>query len=486
MKKERIEILRQLMREEHLSALVIPGSYPHGDDSIPVRWNAMAWLTGEEWMTATIVLTQEHVAVWTAGSCYSMLAKRLDGTGIELNGIGEWDVSLLSSWLGDRLKDAQSPEVGLDGMSCSASFVGRLISDLRNQGGITVRTNVDILQRVWKHRPEHPTDEVRVYQTVPSVKDKLELVRRALRQQHADGMLVSKGEDVAWVLNLKTGLEIDTCDVPAYLLIAQKKATLFIDKKTLSSEVLMGLGMSDIDIEDYEKVVQGLHDYFELNILMDPKETPYALSKAVRREVISGTSPVPALKGGGEVPKSAPPANEETQSVVSPKRKIPAYQPKRPSGCLAAAGWVLFIIGTLMIGLGIFGIVFSLSGDDEVQHADLITEPVDVVDSVAVVTDSISALTDDEDFIDSTAVDSSITFEIDSITGDTIYVEDDIPYENPFREDIQKTIGVGLGVLLILFGLIPFIPGMVMLLIYYQNRKRYRKWLESKALQADN
>ena len=41
---------------------------------------------------------------------------------------------------------------------------------------------------------------------------------------------------------------------------------------------------------------QGLKDYFEQTILMDPNETSYVLMKAATREVVRDASPIPAMK----------------------------------------------------------------------------------------------------------------------------------------------------------------------------------------------
>jgi Xaa-Pro aminopeptidase len=52
-----------------------------------------------------------------------------------------------------------------------------------------------------------------------------------------------------------------------------------------------------VDIAGYEEVKQGLSDYFEYNILLDPNETSHTLYKAVKaRNIVSGKSPIPTLK----------------------------------------------------------------------------------------------------------------------------------------------------------------------------------------------
>ncbi|MBR5689585.1 MAG: aminopeptidase P family protein, partial [Prevotella sp.] len=125
---------------------------------------------------------------------------------------------------------------------------------------------------------------------------KLRRIRESLRQQHADGMLVSALDDIAWTLNLR-GSDVHCNPVfVAYLLISSTKTTLFVNPSKLSLEVKAYLADCGVEIDDYSKVQQGLRDYFEYNILLDPNETSYTLMKAVQREIVREKSPIPSMK----------------------------------------------------------------------------------------------------------------------------------------------------------------------------------------------
>ena len=61
-----------------------------------------------------------------------------------------------------------------------------------------------------------------------SCADKLQRIRKALRQQHADGMLMASLDDIAWTLNLRSTDVHCTPVFVSYLLITSRDATLFI------------------------------------------------------------------------------------------------------------------------------------------------------------------------------------------------------------------------------------------------------------------
>ena len=81
-----------------------------------------------------------------------------------------------------------------------------LIAELRKQGGITLRTNFDPLKLIWKDRPVIPENPVEIFPMEyagESSRDKIARIRRALREKHADGMLMAALDDIAWTLNLR-------------------------------------------------------------------------------------------------------------------------------------------------------------------------------------------------------------------------------------------------------------------------------------------
>ena len=206
----------------------------------------------------------------------------------------------IAEWLGKELMDVDSPEVGLDGWVNSYSSTCGLIADLRKAGGITVRTNFDPLEEIWKDRPSIPLKPVEIQPMEYAGEDissKIVRIRKALRAQHADGMLVSALDDIAWTLNLR-GTDVHCVPVfVSYLLIASDKVSLFVDEAKVSSEIRAYLESNGVSIYKYNKVEEGLKAYSEYNILLDGNETSYYLWKAVRcQEIVQASSPIPAMK----------------------------------------------------------------------------------------------------------------------------------------------------------------------------------------------
>lgn len=295
----RVAALRQVMREEHLSAVIIPSTDPHNGEYIPARWESRKWISGFDGSAGTAVVTLNSAALWTDSRYFLAAEEQLQGTEYVLMKERMSGTPTIPQWLGRELADEKSPEVALDGMCNSAATVEAFVSELRAEGGITLRTNLDPMQRIWHDRPSIPDAPVFIHPMEyagESAADKLTRIRRALRTVHADGMLVSALDDIAWTLNLR-GTDVHCNPVfVSYLLISPTSATLYINNEKLTAEVSAYLMAQGVATDDYANVARGLSNYLEYNILLDPDETSYTLTKAVRRKIVSHASPIPTLK----------------------------------------------------------------------------------------------------------------------------------------------------------------------------------------------
>ena len=297
---QRLEALREVMRRENLDAFIFPSTDPHNSEYVPDRWKGREWISGFNGSAGTAVVTMHSAALWTDSRYFIAAADQLSGTEFQLMKLKIEGTPTISEWLGSELREVSSAQVGVDGMCNSAANVEVLVSDLRREGGITVRTNLDPLDIVWTDRPQIPASKVEIQPVElvgETVASKLTRIRKALRDLHADGMLMSALDDVAWTLNLR-GTDVHCTPVfVSYLLISTTSATLYINKEKLTPEVEAHLESQGVKMAGYDDVRKGIKEYAEYNILLDPNETNYTLSRLVDvQEVIRHKSPIPAMK----------------------------------------------------------------------------------------------------------------------------------------------------------------------------------------------
>lgn len=296
---QRLESLREVMRREHLSAFIFPSTDAHQSEYVADHWQGRTWISGFNGSAGTAVVTMKSAALWTDSRYFLAAEEQLKGTEFLLMKLKIEGTPTISEWLAQELQ-GENAEVGLDGMVNSYHETVGLIADLRKSGGITVRTNLDPLGLIWTDRPAIPANPVEIQPMEfagESVASKISRIWTALRQRHADGMLISALDDIAWTLNLR-GTDVHCVPVfVSYLLISSQQVSLYVDSAKINDEVKAYLTENGILLYPYNKVAEGLERYSEYNILLDGDETSYFLWKTVKcKEIIAGNSPVPAMK----------------------------------------------------------------------------------------------------------------------------------------------------------------------------------------------
>lgn len=296
----RLARLRELMKREHLSAFIFPSTDAHQSEYVADHWRGREWISGFNGSAGTAVVTMKSAALWTDSRYFLAAEEQLEGTEYQLMRLKMEGTPTIAEWLGKELQDVQSPEVGLDGMVNSYNYVKDLSYSLRKLGGITLRTNLDPLEQIWENRPSLPANPVEIQPLEyagETLVSKVARIRKSLRELHADGMLVSALDDIAWTLNLR-GTDVHCNPVfVSYLLIESDKVSLVVDDNKLSPEVKQYLQDNQVSLYNYNKVEKCLESYSEYNILLDGDETSYYLWKTVKcQEIVAAASPIPAMK----------------------------------------------------------------------------------------------------------------------------------------------------------------------------------------------
>ena len=294
---QRLSDLRELMQREHLSAFIFPSTDPHQGEYVPDHWKGREFISGFNGSAGTAVVTMTSAALWTDSRYFIAAEEQLRDTEYQLMKLKIEGTPTIAEWIGKEC--GPGAEVAIDGLCSSANSVKELIADLRKQGGITLRTNLDPLKSIWSDRPPIPDFPVELYPMKYAgemAHDKIVRVRKALRERHADGMLMSSLDDIAWTLNLR-GSDVHCNPVfVSYLLISSKDVTLYIEAKKLTPEIQTYLKAEGVGVAPYEDIGNGLKNYFEYNILLDPDEVNYTLYKSVTREIVEDESPVKRMK----------------------------------------------------------------------------------------------------------------------------------------------------------------------------------------------
>lgn len=294
--RERLATLRSWMSSHEIDAFVFPSTDPHQGEYVPDHWKGREWISGFDGSAGTVVITANDAALWTDSRYFIAAAQQLAGTGITLMRERIPETPTIAQWLADVMGTGK---VGIDGMVNDVTSVETLRHELQETGSMDLVTDFDPLADIWTDRPDIPMNPVVLhpleYAGEPAT-SKLARIRKAMAEKHAQSMLVTALDDIAWTLNLR-GSDVHCNPVfVAYLLITQQRTTLFVDARKISPEVAEYLRYEGVEIADYEAVSDVLSTLVESPVLLDPTAVNYTLFMAVKGQVVRETSPIPAMK----------------------------------------------------------------------------------------------------------------------------------------------------------------------------------------------
>ena len=295
--QERLTILRQVMKEQGIHAFIFPSSDPHNSEYVAEHWKGREWISGFNGSAGTAVVTLKHAALWTDSRYFIAAAEQLAGTEYLLMKDRLPDTPSISEWIAQELSDYESPVVGVDGTVNMYAYLCELINELNIA---TFVTNLDPLATVWKDRPSIPNGTIVLHPLEyagESTTSKINRIREYLQAHHADGLLITALDEIAWTLNLR-GKDVHCNPVfVSYLLISQDSVTFFVNEEKLPDDVRNYLLDEAVSVEPYEAVLDKVKGYKGRRLLMDPTSVNYNLVTAVdKTKRILGVSPIPMMK----------------------------------------------------------------------------------------------------------------------------------------------------------------------------------------------
>lgn len=296
----RLAEIRVELDRESLGAYIFTSTDPHNGEYVPDHWKCREYVSGFDGSAGTVVVAGLDAALWTDSRYFLAAERQLRFSGIQLMKERIAGTPTIPEWLGQRLAVSGKTEVGIDGWTNSYAYVSALKDEMRRHGGITVRTNYNPLDYLWKDRPAIPSSEVVLHEDAyagEKTYSKLKRLRAFLADNRLQSILISSLDDIAWLLNLR-GADVHCNPVfVSYLVVAPYDAALYIDQSRLSRKVVGYLERHNISILPYKEIRHAFDHYDDFDkVLMDPQETPYTLYAKSPCRKADIPSPIPMMK----------------------------------------------------------------------------------------------------------------------------------------------------------------------------------------------
>lgn len=298
--KERLNKLRELMKQHNIDAYIIVTDDYHGSEYVGDYFKEREFMSGFTGSAGTLVILPDKAYLWTDGRYFIQAAKQLSDSTITLMKINEPGVPDIPKFMAECASGHTGYRIGFDGRTISTAFAKELMESLTMTEAVLV-PDYDLVDEIWEDRPHisaEPVWQLDTRYAGDTAENKLKLLRGNMREASVDMMMVAALDETAWLLNLR-GNDVNCTPVfLSYMLIMQDKAILYANEKSFDGTVRKYLDSLGVELRPYNEIYEDVHDMSYGVVELDPATVNYRLLSRVSEDavVMMKESPVKHMK----------------------------------------------------------------------------------------------------------------------------------------------------------------------------------------------
>ena len=276
--KQRIENIRDLMKEKNIYAYIVPSSDYHQSEYVGDYFKSREFMSGFTGSSGTLIISMDEAGLWTDGRYFIQAEQELKDSGIKLFKMGEEGVPTIEEYLLEKLP--KNSTLGFDGRVMSVKEGQSLANKLAFKG-INIEYKYDLVNDIWEDRCSLPTEKAFLLGTEysgESFSDKLSRIRAVMKEKKATTHILASLDDIAWLFNIR-GRDVKSNPVVlSYAVITIDSVYLFIDKNKIGKDIRAELSKENVQIKGYEEVYEFIKKIEENEVvLIDTSKVNYAI-----------------------------------------------------------------------------------------------------------------------------------------------------------------------------------------------------------------
>ena len=276
--KQRIENIRDLMKEKNIYAYIVPSSDYHQSEYVGDYFKSREFMSGFTGSAGTLIISMDEAGLWTDGRYFIQAENELKDSGIKLFKMGEEGVPTIEEYLLEKLP--KNSTLGFDGRVMSVKEGQSLANKLAFKG-INIEYKYDLVNDIWEDRCSLPTEKAFLLGTEysgESFSDKLSRIRAVMKEKKATTHILASLDDIAWLFNIR-GRDVKSNPVVlSYAVITIDSVYLFIDKNKIGKDIRAELSKENVQIKGYEEVYEFIKNIDENEVvLIDTSKVNYAI-----------------------------------------------------------------------------------------------------------------------------------------------------------------------------------------------------------------
>ncbi len=279
--KNKIEKIRQLMKQNNIDTYIITKFDPHLSEYTTPHFDTVKFVSNFTGSNGTIVITQDIAGLWTDGRYFIQAEKELDSNVFTLFKQGLPDTITFLNFAIQNTPN--NGTIGINGESIPTADIKSLF-DERKGKNFEININFDFVSEIWSDRPLKKSNKVFEHEIQFAGKtraEKISEIQNELKEKNCDLTVINILEDIAWIYNLRGTDGNNTPTFSAYTVISQDEAILFIEKFKIE-EVEKSLVNDNIKIMEYDEIYNFLKS-------LDKNKRVYIKNSALNHKLFEAT-----------------------------------------------------------------------------------------------------------------------------------------------------------------------------------------------------
>ena len=228
----RLAALRGELKRRGLDGFVVPRADRQQNEYLPASEERLAWLTGFNGSAGAAIVLAERAALFVDGRYTVQATAQIDP---KLFSVEHLVDSPPEQWLEQNLKSGD--KLGYDPWLHTSESADRLRKACATAGAELVAVDNNPIDALWSDRPAPPAGLVRLRDVKlagESAADRLKRIQAELKKLHADVLVVSDPQNVAWAFNIRGSDVAHTPLALAFAVIPREgKPALFVEPAKL-------------------------------------------------------------------------------------------------------------------------------------------------------------------------------------------------------------------------------------------------------------
>jgi len=271
----RLQALREQLKRDRLDGFVVPICDEHMSEYVGEYAQRLEWLTGFKGSAGSAVVLPEDAAIFVDGRYTLQVREQVDGDHWQYKNVPETSTA---KWLGENAPEGA--RIGYDPWLHTRAWVEQATAALAERGAALVPVDTNPVDKVWPDRPEPSKARLVVHPEQYTGKgsgEKRQEIADWLHDRHADAVILSALDSIAWTFNIR-GRDVSRTPVALAYAVVHGDATadLYVAPEKMADDVAQHLGNA-VRVHDRNAFARDFAALAGKTVVVDPERAVSAI-----------------------------------------------------------------------------------------------------------------------------------------------------------------------------------------------------------------